>query len=185
MAAAVQQLNVRLQQPGTMATILHAERDDLARQVQSATSTTTQRQPGDVDTRVIGRPDKFEGDPMKYADRLFKLRSYLGDMDQRYQLEPTTTEASSTPRTNATLSSEASCFSTQIYYILVMTTTGPALDMCHNAGTNEGFARRQFVVEWEPRLVDSMNVLTSSKTDRVGGVRKTRAQESPIGNCWR
>ena len=55
MAAAVQQLNVRPQQQGTMATILQAERDDLAKQVQSATSTTTQRQPGDVDTRVIGR----------------------------------------------------------------------------------------------------------------------------------
>ena len=31
MAAAIQQSNVRLQQPGTMATILQAERDDLAR----------------------------------------------------------------------------------------------------------------------------------------------------------
>ena len=67
MAAAVQHLNVRLQQPGTMATILQAERNDLARQVQSATSTTTQRQPGVADTKVIGRPDKFDGDPMKYG----------------------------------------------------------------------------------------------------------------------
>ena len=39
MTAAVQQLNVRLQQQGTMATILLAERDDPARQVQGATST--------------------------------------------------------------------------------------------------------------------------------------------------
>ena len=89
MAAAVQQLNVRLQQQGTMATVLQAERDDFAREVQSATSTTTQRQPGVVDARVIGRPDKFDGDLMKYADWLFKLRSYLGAVDQRCQLEPT------------------------------------------------------------------------------------------------
>ena len=90
MAAAVQQLNVRLQQQGTMATILQAEADDLARQVRSATSTTTQRQPRVVDTRVIGRPDKCDGDPMQFADWLFKLRSYLGAVDQRYQLQPTT-----------------------------------------------------------------------------------------------
>ena len=128
MAAAVQQLNVRLQQQGTMAPILQAERDDIARQVQGATSTTTQRQPGVVDSRVIGRPDKCAGDPMKYADWLFKLRPYFGAVDQRYQLEPMTTEVSSTPRLNATPSSEASCFGTQMYYILVMTTTGSALD---------------------------------------------------------
>ena len=108
MAAAVQQLNVRLQQQETMATFLQAERDDLASQVQSATSTTTQGKPGVVDTRVFDRPDKFDGDPMKYADWLFKQRSYLGAMDRRYQLEPTTTEASSTPRLSAKLSCEAS-----------------------------------------------------------------------------
>ena len=87
MAAAIQQLNVRLQQPGTMATILHAERDDLASQDQSATLTITQKQPGVVDTRVIGRPDEFDGDRMKYADWLFKLRSYFGAVDQWYQAE--------------------------------------------------------------------------------------------------
>ena len=75
MAAAVQQLNVRLQQPGTMATILQAERGDLASHVQCAASTTTQKQLGVVDTRVIGRPDEFDGDPRKYTDWLSKLRS--------------------------------------------------------------------------------------------------------------
>ena len=34
-----------------------------------------------------------------------------------------------------------------------MTTSGTALDKCHNAGVNEGFeAWRQFVMEWEPKL---------------------------------
>ena len=138
MAAAVQQLNVRLQQQGTMATILQAERVDLARQVQSATSTTTQRQPGDVDTRMIGRTDKFDGDPMKYADRLFTLRSSFGAVDQRYQL----------------------------YYTLVMTTIGSALNKCHNASEKEGLAWRQFVMDWEPKLVGLlMNVLSHRLED--------------------
>ena len=125
MATAVQQSSVRLQ--GTLATILQADRNELVEQVQNATSTTTQRQPGVVDTKVIDGPDE---DPMKRADRLFKLRSYLGAVDQRNELEPTTTEDSSTLRLNMTLSM-------QMYYILVMTKT---LCRCHNAGVNEGFA---------------------------------------------
>ena len=137
---------------------------------------------------------------MKYAEWLFKLRTNLGAVDQRYQLEPTTTEASSTPRLNATLSSEASCLTTQMYYILVMTTTGSALNKCPNAGENEGFeAWRQFVMEWEPKPVGLlMNVLYYQLKDdvptKVGSVRKTRARESivgdftttprPVRQCW-
>ena len=75
MAVAIQQLNVRLQQQETVVTLLTAERESLARQVQNptATSTSTQDQrfcvqAGVVDTRVIGKPDQFDGDPMKYAD---------------------------------------------------------------------------------------------------------------------
>ena len=128
MAAAIQQLNVRLQQPGTMATILQAERGDLGSQVQSATSTTIQKQPGVIDTRVIGRPEEFDGDPMKYTDWLSKLRAYFGAVDHRYQTESKTTEASLTLRLDTKLSCEASCFSTQMYYILVMTTAGSASD---------------------------------------------------------
>ena len=58
-----------------------------------------------------------------------------------------------TDELNATLGSEESALSTQMYYILVMTTAGAALDKCHNARVNEGFeAWRQFVMEWEPKL---------------------------------
>ena len=154
MAVAIQQLNARLQQQETAVTVLAQERERLAQQVQSMASTPRQRvQAGVVDTRVIGKPDQFDGDPMKYADWSFKLRSYLGAVDQRYQEELTKTESSSTPRLNANLGSEESALSTQMYYILVMTTAGAALDKCHNAGVNEGFeAWRQFVMEWEPKL---------------------------------
>ena len=154
MAAAIQQLNARLQQQETALTILTSGRESLARQVQSLTGTPGQRGwAGAVDTRVIGKTDQFDGDPMKYADWSFKLRSYFGAVEQRHQQELTTTEASSTPRLNATLDSEGSALSTQMHCILVMTTAGAALDMCHNAGVNEGFeAWRQFVMEWEPKL---------------------------------
>ena len=71
-------------------TILAQERERLAQQVQSMASTPRQRvQAGVVDTRVIGKPDQFDGDPMKYADWSFKLRSYFGAVDQRYPEELT------------------------------------------------------------------------------------------------
>ena len=127
-------------------TILAQETKRLAQQVQSVSNTPRQRvQAGVVDTRVIGMPDQFDGDPMKYADWSFKLRSYLGAVDQRYQEELMKTDASSTPRLNANLGSEESALRTPMYHILVMTTAGAALDKCHNAW-------RQFVMEWEPKL---------------------------------
>ena len=83
----------------TAVTILTSERESLARQVQSLTGTPGQCvRTGVVDSRVIGKPDQFDGDPMKYADWLFKLRSYFGAVDQRCQQELTRPEAPSTPR---------------------------------------------------------------------------------------
>ena len=140
MAAVIQQLNARLPQQETAVTILTQERERLAQQVQCMTGTPGQRvRAGSVDTRVIGKPDQFDGDPMKYADWSFKLRSYFGAVDQRYQQQLTTTETSSTPRLNATLGSEEGALSTRMCYILVMTTAGAALGKCHNAGVNEDF----------------------------------------------
>ena len=59
MAVAIQQLK----------TILAQERERLAQQVQSMSNTPRQLvQAGVVDTQVIGKPDQFDGDPMKYTD---------------------------------------------------------------------------------------------------------------------
>ena len=115
MTLAIQQLFVQLQQfQETLATILQAARNELVEQVQNATSTTTHEE------------------PMIRADRLFKLRSYLGAVDQN-ELELTTTKESSTPRLNRALS-------TQMHYILVMM---KILDRCRNASVSEEFAERR------------------------------------------
>ena len=143
MTTAIQQLYVRLQQfQETLATMLQAARNELEEQVQNATSTTTHEE------------------PMIRADRLFKLRSYLGAMDQRNKLElVTTTEESSTARLNKALSM-------LMYYILVMMKT---LYRCRNARMSEEFARkRQFVREWEPRFVGLLrNVLSCRRNHDV------------------
>ena len=139
---AVQQLYVRLKQfQETLATILQEARNEPVGQVQNATSTTTHEE------------------PMIRADRLFKLRSYLGAVDQRNELEPATTEESSTPRLNMALSM-------QMYYTLVMMKT---LYRCRNASVSEEFAgRRQFVRESEPRFVVLLrNVLSCRRKDDI------------------
>ena len=124
-----------------MATILQAARNELVEQVQNATSTTTHEE------------------PMIRADRLFKLRSYLGAVDQQNELEPATSEESSTPRLNRALSM-------LMYYILVMMKT---LYRCRNARMSEEFAgRRQFVREWDLRFIGLLrNVLSCKCKDDV------------------
>ena len=85
-----------------------------------------QRQPGVVDTRVIGSPVRRRTDET--------CRSVV---QTDIIPQPTTSEDSSTLRLNITLS-------TQMCYTLVMMKT---LYRCHNAGVNEVFARMEAVRE--------------------------------------
>ena len=105
------------------------------------TGTPGQHVRAGVGDTLVGKPDRFDGDPMKCVDRSFKLRSYFGAVDQRYQQELTTTETLSTPRLNPNVGSEECALSTLMYSIVVMPTAGADLKKCHNAGVNEGFDR--------------------------------------------
>ena len=91
-------------------------------------------------------------------------------MDQRNELESTTTEELSTTRLNMTLS-------TQMYYVLVMMET---LCRCHNAGANEGFAGwRQFLRERGPRFVGLLrNVLSLPTQLQADGGLEHESQSS-------
>ena len=101
-------------------------------------------------------------------------------MDQRNELELTTTEESLTPRLNRTLS-------TQMYCILVMMKT---LCRCRNASVSEEFAgRRQIVREWDPRFVGLLrNVLSCRRKDDIpiqlpadeGFVHESQSSETVI-----
>ena len=157
-------------------------------------TSTTARDGGD-DTRtrkkLAQQVQSMTGTPARTA-RAGRSGGHLGKESQTssteiHQQELTTTETISTPGLNATL---GSAFSTQMYYMLVMTTRA-ALDKCHNAGVNEGFeARRQFVMEWESKLRTRcvgllMNVLVHRFRDdipnKLAGSREacTTARTSP------
>ena len=113
--------------------ILRTTRNELVEQVRNATSTNTHK------------------DPMMRADWLFKLRSYLGAVDQRNELELTITQEASTTR--LTTQGFIRKLSILMYCI---SRDDETLYRCRHAGVNEGFAgRRQFVKEWDPRFLDS------------------------------
>ncbi len=103
------------------------------------TSTLPQGAPGLVDTRLLGKPEGFLCDPAKFPDWSFKLKAYLGAIDVRYQAMIAIVEQATAPILNVGLSSEEAQLSTQLYYVLVMLSSGAALDKCHNAGVKEGF----------------------------------------------
>ena len=150
-------LNARLQAQENVVQQLQGERQQLQQELQQARQAPrVEPAPppsGVVDTRVIGKPGEFAGDVTKFADWSFKMKSYLGAVDHRYQGKLMEAEQSQVTIRNATMEPDVARLSTQLYYILVMTTSGSALDKCHNAGVNEGFeAWRQFVLEWEPKL---------------------------------
>ncbi len=106
-----------------------------------------------VDTLLLGRPENFAGDPQRFPDWSSKLKAYLGAIDVRYQATIAIAEHATGPIFNAGLCNEEAQLSTQLYYVLVMLSSGAALDKCHNAGVNEGFETwRNLVVEYEPHL---------------------------------
>jgi hypothetical protein len=153
---ALNQLNARMSRQESQIQALTTENQSLTTQLASSTSTSPPRPPGPpslVDTRLLGKPENFTGDPQKYPDWSFKLKAYLGAIDVRYQALMANVEQSNGPLLNVGLPPEEQQLSTQLYYVLVMLSSGPALDKCHNAGVNEGFETwRNFVTEYEPRL---------------------------------
>ena len=106
-----------------------------------------------VDTRGLGKPEVFKGDPATFNDWVFILRSYMGAMDRRYQALLQKAESSEIQLWNRLLTEEEQGLSTQLYYVLVMLCRGRALDKLHNCGDNEGVeAYRQLYLEYNPKL---------------------------------
>ena len=78
-------LNNRLQAQQSQMTQLQTENTALqARLAQNTPVQVGTPQRSLVDTRVIGKPDQFNGESQKFPDWSFKLRAYMGAVDPRY-----------------------------------------------------------------------------------------------------
>ena len=130
------------QQWRNAATAMQQEILDLRNQVQTAqTAQTAQAQtspthPTLVDTRLLGKPDSFDGGA-GWKDWSIVFRSYasacspsLGSLMER-------AERATSPVLNATLGATELACSTQLYYMLVMLCKTTALTRVVNAGPQE------------------------------------------------
>ena len=103
-----------------------------------------------VNTRVPRRPSHRNSPELSTQERsadqtsLSKLKAYFRAVDQRYQMESETTEASSTPRLDVKLRCEASCRSIDALHTRD-DIDRISIDKCHSAGMNEGFEARKTV----------------------------------------
>ena len=117
-----------------------------------ASSPTTRFQ-SVVDTRVLGKPETFKGEPSKYRDWIFILKSYLGAIDSRFPELLEKVEGSDVAMYNATLTQDEVDLSSQLYYILVMLLRDRPLDRMHDVGIGEGLeGYRQLSLEYEPKV---------------------------------
>lgn len=91
-----------------------------------------------VDTRTLGKPDVFKGDPKDYADWSFVLKAYVSCINPQYVEFVKRIETSHVPLPNRLLSDAEKALSAQLYYILVMLRKGRPLDIVQNVGAGEG-----------------------------------------------
>ena len=107
---------------------------------------------GGIDTRNLGKPEIFNGEAAKWRDWSLVLRSYISAVDHNAVALMNRAEVSPNPVLNLTLDAAAAAISAQLYYVLVMTCRGTALDRVVNAGHSEGLeAWRQLQLANDPR----------------------------------
>ena len=104
---ALNQLNARMSRQESQIQALATENQSLTTRLASSASTSPQRPPDPraslVDTRLLGKPASFSGDPQKYPDWSFKLKAYLGAIDVRCQALLAHVEQSNGPLLNVGL----------------------------------------------------------------------------------
>ena len=139
---AVGALQSELQQRDTAIRDLQARLDAQAAASQSAAPV--------VDTRLIGKPDSYDGGP-NWRDWSTVFRSYTAAVSPRLSELMHHAEASLTPALNATISASDRSLSTQLHYMMVMLCKGSALTRVVNAGPSEGLEGwRSLVAHHEP-----------------------------------
>ena len=92
-----------------------------------------------IDTRILGKPDGFNGEDHKWKDWSIVTKTYAGVVCPELAELMVDAEGSETAVHNATLlEEEQRAASHQLYFILLMLCRGPALDRVVNAGNLEG-----------------------------------------------
>ena len=91
-----------------------------------------------IDTRVLGRPDHFEGIPGTWRDWSTVFRAYAAACEPRLESLMREVESKDAPQLMAVLNEDVRPISSQLYYMLIMLNKQQSLDRIVPAGTGEG-----------------------------------------------
>ncbi|CAK0840427.1 unnamed protein product, partial [Prorocentrum cordatum] len=91
-----------------------------------------------IDTRVLGKPNDFNGEPGTWRGWSTIFRAYASACEPALKDAMDRAEHADTPVLNATLPDDQVRLSSQLYYMLVMLNKGLSLDRIVSAGVNEG-----------------------------------------------
>ena len=121
-----------------------------------------------VDTRQLGKPEVFKGDPEAFEDWSFIFEAYMCCVDRRFAAVFERIRFSDVSQLNLRLNPVEVEMSTQLYYTLVMLLRGRPLDVCHNCGNGEGFETyRKLYSDFKPRVasrfVETLTSLLATK----------------------
>ena len=146
LATAVQSVQAKLM-------VSEAARSNPQAQVERLGRTTCERKIG-VDTRNLGRPSEFNGTGSAWRDLSVVFRSYAALVHPALKDEVQRVERLSTAETNeGVLEGEQLQASSDLYHLLLHSTSGPALDRVVNAGSAEGLRAWQLLVErYDPHI---------------------------------
>ena len=86
-----------------------------------------------VDTRVLGRPDTWDGNEKAWPNWSFMTKAYAGAIDQELSTDMTGAEIRTGALGNEGRTPRKKSRSVQLYFVLIMLCTGRALDRIANA----------------------------------------------------
>ena len=125
-----------------------------------------------IDTRLLGKPEKFMGEDSKWKYWEFVTRAYLVAAIEGIEAAMTTTETQISQLVqNVHLNPEERAASSQIYFALIMLCGGRALDRVPGAGNGEGsHAWRELHLYWQPKTSTRfVGLLTEIICFKMGG----------------
>lgn len=179
--AALADLSGRLDQEVAARVVLQSELPTAQKSAADAAFAATASSPatpkprsGTVDTRVLGKPEKFDGEETKWKEWRFATRAYLAAAVEGVEPGLTIDENSTQSVLNANMSQDEARMSCQLHFALVLLCTGRALDKAQGAGASEGFqAWRHLHTYWEPkskpRLIGMLLGTFATQFGSVGG----------------
>ena len=91
-----------------------------------------------VDTRVLGRPDKWDGSEKAWPNWSFVIKAHAGAIDQELSTDMTNSESSTVVLSNEAMTGRRKARSVQLYSVLIRLCTGRALDRIANAPHSRG-----------------------------------------------